>query len=143
MRTAAHVRSGHAWSIAGVASAVLVGTIVALAAPASAQSVARANIDFSFVAAGKELPAGDYEFRVSERQIMLQSRPGPGTSVVLPVITRLGRHDTDNGVELIFDKVDGRLCLSEVWVGTSDGYLVLSTPGDHEHRVLGGSKPHK
>jgi hypothetical protein len=142
MQTHAHVRSLHAWSIAGFATAVLLTSIVGLGTPASAQSLAQANIDFSFVAAGKEFPAGMYDLRVSSDKVVLEKHGGGGT-VMMPVITRLGRHDTDNGVELIFDKVDGRLCMSEVWVGTSDGYLVLNTPGDHEHRVLGGSKPHK
>ena len=142
MQTHAHVRSLHTWSIAGFATAVLITSIVALATPSSPQSLAQANIDFSFVAAGKEFPAGMYDLRVSSDKIVLQKHLG-GDQVMMPVITRLGRHDTDNGVELIFDKVDGRLCLSEVWVGTSDGYLVLNTPTDHEHRVLGGSKPHK
>lgn len=143
MRTQAHVPSLHTWSIAGFATAVLLTSIVAVVTPASAQSLAKANIDFSFVAAGKEFPAGMYDLRVSAQQVVLQQRAGKGAQVMMPVITRLGRHDTDNAVELIFDKVDGRLCLSEVWIGTSDGYLVLNTPGDHEHRVLGGSKPHK
>ncbi len=143
MRTPAHVRSLHTWSIAGFATAVLLASIVALVTPASAQSMARADIGFSFVAAGKEFPAGMYNLQVSGQQIMLQQRAGTMPPVMMPILTRLGRHDTDNDTELIFDKVDGRLCLSEVWIGTSDGYLVLNTPGDHEHRVLGGSKPHK
>jgi hypothetical protein len=142
MQTHAHVRSLHTWSIAGLATAVLLTSIVALGTPASAQSLAQAKIDFSFVAAGKEFSAGTYDLRVSADKVELREHLG-GAMVLMPVITRLGRHDTDNGVELIFDKVDGRLCLSEVWVGTSDGYLVLNTPGDHQHRVLGGSNPHK
>jgi hypothetical protein len=143
MQTPSLVRSLHTWSVAGFATAVLLAGIVALATPVSAQSVARADIGFSFVAAGKEFPAGTYEFEVTAPGIVLRPQGGKMAPVVMAVITRLGRHDTDTDTELIFDKVDGQLRLSEVWLGTSDGYLVLNTPVDHEHRVLGGSKPHK
>jgi hypothetical protein len=62
---------------------------------------------------------------------------------MMPVITRLGRHDNDTDPELIFDKVGGKFLLSELWLPDLDGFLVLNTPVDHEHRVLGGSRPHK
>jgi hypothetical protein len=108
-----------------------------------AQDSARVNIDFAFVAAGQEMPAGAYLVRTVSGRVELYLEGGKGTSVMMPVITRLGRHDTDTEAELIFDKVGGKLHLSEFWLGGADGYLVLNTPVDHEHRVLGGSRPRK
>jgi hypothetical protein len=104
---------------------------------------ARANIEFAFVAAGTEMPAGTYEFEVVSGQVVLRSQSGKLNPIMMPVITRLGRHDNDTDPELIFDKVGGKFLLSELWLPDLDGFLVLNTPVDHEHRVLGGSRPHK
>ena len=63
--------------------------------------------------------------------------------MTLPVITLLGRHDKDTDPEFVFDKIDGKLMLSEIWIPGQDGLLVLATKGPHEHAVLGGSNPKK
>jgi hypothetical protein len=34
----------------------------------------------------------------------------------LHVITTLGRHDKDPDPEFVFDRIDGKLLLSEVWI---------------------------
>jgi hypothetical protein len=103
-----------------------------------------AEIGFPFVAGGKEMPAGKYTFEVPRAMGPVTLRGGPGTSsVTLPVITLLGRHDKDTDPEFVFDKIDGKLVLSEVWIPGQDGLLVLATKGPHEHAVLGGSNPKK
>lgn len=79
----------------------------------------------------------------SRDKVVLRSTSGKAAPVTMMVITRLGRHDNDAEPELIFDKLAGRLSLSEFWFPDMDGYLVLNTPADHEHRVFGGSRPHK
>jgi hypothetical protein len=89
------------------------------------------------------MEAGTYEIEASREKILLRSTSGKTAQVMMPVITRLGRHDADQEPELVFDKVGGQLLLSEYWFPEMDGYLVLNTPTDHEHRVLGGSRPHK
>jgi hypothetical protein len=61
----------------------------------------------------------------------------------MSVITTLGRHDLDKDPEFVFDKVDGKLLLSEIWVPGKDGLLVLATKGPHGHAVVGGSNPRK
>jgi hypothetical protein len=130
-------------SLTGIAATALAFLLVGSAAPASAQSVAKVNIDFPFVAGTSQLAAGAYEFEVNNGKVTVRSTQPKGTSVVMLGITRLGRHDLDKETELIFDKVNNKFVLSEIWLGNEDGYLVTNTPGDHEHRVLGGSKPHK
>jgi hypothetical protein len=130
-------------SLKGIAAAAFAFVLVGLAATASAQSMGKATIDFPFVAGKTECPAGTYNFDASGGKVVLKQEGQKGATVVLLVITRLGRHDTDNATELVFDKVDGKRLLSEVWLGNGDGYLVASGAGDHEHTVVGGSKPRK
>jgi len=119
----------------------LVVAFVAGGAMAYAQS-ATAEIGFPFVAAGKDMPAGKYIVEASpSRQTVLLK--GPTDSVFLPAITMLGRHDLDADPEFVFDKLDGKLVLSEIWMPGKDGWLVLATKGPHEHAVVGGSNPRK
>jgi hypothetical protein len=123
---------------------LLAAAIVAVAAGAAVAqtNMAQVNIDFSFVAAGQTMPAGKYVIEIS---------PGPGGRVtmrgaktaVLLVVTRLGRHDNDKDPELVFDKVDGKFLLSEVWLAGEDGYLLTDTKAEHGHFVVGGSHPSK
>lgn len=133
------VRSLHA----AAALAALMLVLVALGAIAHAQSRATVTIDFPFVAAGTTLPAGAYQLEVTTESVVLRPQAGSQPAVTMLVLTRLGRHDKDPGPELVFDKVKDEFRLSEIWLPEADGYLVLNTPTNHEHRVLGGSAPHK
>jgi hypothetical protein len=121
----------------------LVVAFVVGGAMAYAQNIS-ADIGFPFVAGGKEMAAGKYTVEVTadrERVVVLK---GPdGLQVMMPVITTLGRHDRDPDAEFVFDKIDGKLLLSEIWMPSKDGLLVLATKGRHEHAVLGGSNPKK
>jgi hypothetical protein len=101
-----------------------------------------AAIGFPFVAGGKEMAAGKYSVEVTPAGPVMISGPG-GARVILPVITSLGRHDRDTDAEFVFDKVDGKTVLSEIWIPGRDGLLVLATKGPHEHAVVGGSNPRK
>ena len=105
------------------------------------QSVS-ADIGFPFVAGGKDMAAGKYAVEVTAIGQVSLTGPDRGR-VLMPVITMLGRHDLDADNEFVFDKIDGKLVLSEVWMSGKDGLLLLATKGPHEHAVLGGSKPRK
>jgi hypothetical protein len=143
MRTESRTRAVGRLLRVGFVVATLVVGVAGFGTTAYAQNqTARVNIDFGFVAAGKEMPAGVYDFQVVSGRVDVRSQNGQ-VSFMMPVLTRLGRHDTDKDPELIFDKVGDKLHLSEVWLPSQDGFLVLNTPVDHEHRVLGGSRPHK
>ena len=143
MRTELRTRAVRRLSHIGFVVAALVIGVAGFGTMTYAQSVTRVKIDFAFVAGGKEMPAGAYEFVVDSGRIVVRAQDGKGTPIMMAVITRLGRHDADTDPELIFDKIGGKLLLSEVWLPDADGYLLLNTPVDHEHRVLGGSRPHK
>jgi hypothetical protein len=124
-----------------VTLAVFVVAFVVGGAVAYAQSTS-ADIGFPFVAGGKEMAAGKYAVEATASgQVSLT---GPDRSrILMPVITLLGRHDKDTDSEFVFDKLDGKLVLSEVWISGRDGFLLLATKGPHEHAVLGGSNPKK
>ena len=125
-----------------VAVAALVAAFVLGGAIAQAQQVVTAEIGFAFTAGGKEMAAGKYTFEVTPAGPVVVRGPG-GTSGLMPVITTLGRHDMDKDPEFVFDKIDGKMFLSEIWVPGKDGLLVLATTGPHAHAVVGGSNPRK
>jgi hypothetical protein len=107
------------------------------------QTRGKATIAFPFVASSTQCPAGSYDFESDGTKVTLRSTDPKGTTVVMLVVTRLGRHDKDKGAEFVFDKVGDQMKLSEIWPSKQDGYLVLVSPEAHEHRVVGGSSPHE
>jgi hypothetical protein len=110
-------------------------------AMAYAQS-AVAEIPFAFVAGGKELPAGKYQV-ADASNFRLQFTGPTGEGFFLTAVTMLGRHDKDPDPEFVFDKVDGKAVLSEIWMPGKDGYLFVATNKPHTHAVVGGSNPRK
>jgi len=107
-----------------------------------AQTSIRTDIPFQFYAGEKVMPAGKYEIvKNAAGPIMLI---GPSNArVMMSVLTYLGRHDFDAEPELIFDKLNGQMHLSEVWLPGQDGYLLLGTKEQHDHEVLGPGKKKK
>jgi len=85
-----------------VVGALAVGFVLS-AAPAHAQHRAKVSIDFAFVAAGTAMEAGSYEIEAARDKVILRSSSGKTASVIMPIVTRLGRHDADKDPELIFD----------------------------------------
>jgi hypothetical protein len=123
-----------------VTATVLGLALVSLAHTAVAQTRGKATIDFPFLAGSTQCPAGTYDFETDEKKVTLRSTDPKGPTVVMLVVTRLGRHDKDKVPEFVFDKVGDQLKLSEVWPPEQDGYLTLITPEYHQHRVVNGSK---
>jgi hypothetical protein len=124
-----------------VAAAMIFQLGSGLAQAQSSQKVV-AQIAFPFVAGTKDMPAGKYVIEVSEAGPVMLVGPG-GVRAVLPVISSLGRHDQDPDSEFVFDKIDGKSVLSEIWLPKKDGLLLLASKAPHEHVVLGGSNPRK
>jgi hypothetical protein len=116
---------------------VAVLTLLAGNALVQAQSPATVSVDFKFVAGTMAMPAGKYVIdQTAGIEISIKEAGGGKAAVVLPVITILGRHDTDRFPELVFDIYPDGPHLSEVWFPRIDGFLVLATKEPHEHRVL-------
>ena len=53
------------------------------------------------------------------------------TRILLPIVTMLGRHDRDADPEFVFDKVGGKVLLSEVWDAWKGRRLLLVTRESH------------
>jgi hypothetical protein len=116
-------------------AAVLV--LLAGCAAAQAQQVATVDIGFTFMAAGAELPPGKYRLvQTDANSIAIRREESNTKAIEMPVITILARLDTHQFPELVFDKVNGVVSLSEIWFAGTDGYLVLATKGEHEHQLL-------
>jgi hypothetical protein len=104
-----------------------------------AEPLAKASIPFQFMAAGKVLPAGEYEFASDVRTGVVRIVSTPrGSAAIAPIITRLGAgmHTTPVDAHLVFDKVGDTYTLSEIWVPNLDGFLLHATKGKHEHKIV-------
>jgi type 1 fimbria pilin len=120
---------------------VVLAAIVAMSFGMAYAQRGTVKIDFPFMAGSKTLQPGTYTVTMPNEYAI--AFDGPGGKAVMVVLTMLGRHDRDTDLEVVFDKVDGKYLLSEVWFPEHDGYLLLSTKQAHSHAVVGGSNPHK
>jgi len=107
--------------------------VLALAAPASAQTAMRANIPFAFVAGNQSLPAGMYNFVLDANfsHCHIDSLSDGSTHPVhfVPGSTRRQNANADNGV-LQFQKYGNRYFLSGVWKpGNADGLAAIASRG--------------
>jgi hypothetical protein len=105
------------------------------------------KIPFKFEAGDKSYPPGDY--RVSQEKdgmITLHTEPG-GEEILLPIVEKLSQPGTPvEEAHLIFDMVGNfepsyteyvtEYLLSEVWLSPSEGFLILTTEGDHDHKII-------
>ncbi len=111
-----------------------------VAAFALAQSlVSKANIPFAFIAAGKTLPAGQYNFTYDAGTNAFRVvGSAKGAEALMPIETRLAgaMHTTPADSHIVFDKVGDKYFLSEVWIVGEDGYLLYMTKGRHEHAIV-------
>ncbi len=104
---------------------------------------ATADIPFSFIAEGKTLPAGPYEFMERDNPTAITVRNSKtGESLIVPVITLLGTQ-AEKETNIVFDIVGNDHYLSEVRIADTDGYLLRATPGKHTHALVKGSKSKK
>ena len=126
------------------ATAALLLLLVVGAGVSQAQSsrIVKAEIPFVFFAGTKEMPAGTYRLEKQFGGPVTISGPS-GASAVLAVMTYLGRHDSDAEPELVFDKLEGKMQLSEVWYPGEDGLLLHGTKERHDHAIVGGPKAKK
>jgi hypothetical protein len=121
--------------------AVLVGGLVlGLTASLAWAGSVSVSIPFSFLAADKEMPAGQYTITPSSGEDQLTLRSNSGGTTMIPVIERLA----DTGAKqpkIVFDKMDdGKSFLSEVHVPGSDGFLVGISKGREKHVVVTGKE---
>ena len=99
-----------------------------------------ADIPFSFMAGGKTLPAGQYQFAEGSlgKEMVIHGQ-NVKADVFAPVVTRLGERPGDQA-EVVFDKVDNTYYFSEVHVPGMDGYLFQGASGKHTHARVKASR---
>ena len=112
---------------------------------AGAQAQYDFKISSSFVANGKTLPAGNYVFSVNPAGdvVTLESKDTKGSSALLAVETRISERKPLAEPEVVFDKLNGQLLVSELLVPGEDGYLLLVTKAKHTHESMKGARAKK
>jgi hypothetical protein len=123
-------------TIAAVALALLAG-----GRSAYAQERYEFNIPFSFMANGKNLPAGDYFLYADDVQQVLtvESKTVKANIVALPIETRIAEIRPQAEAELVFDKLNDKSYVSELLAPGQDGYVLLVTKPKHTHHSLKGA----
>jgi hypothetical protein len=98
----------------------------------------KAKIDFSFSVEGKVLPPGQYDFKRNIQAEVFRVQGEGKNAALAKIITRVSGeiHTTLQDAHLVFDIVNGEYMLSEIWVPGEDGYVLLTTKGKHEHKVI-------
>lgn len=90
------------------------------------QSIA-VKIDFDFMAGGRTFHAGSYRVAHPTSDFaLIEIGPNGGKKNVLMAVARLARRKTGRAPDssLVFEKVAGKLVLSEVWLPDLDGFLM-------------------
>jgi hypothetical protein len=119
-------------------------TILGGAARAYAQHSASeimVKVGFEFVAGDRTYPAGTYRLTRNASgpgalKIAAASGDPQGTIQVMTRISEDVAPTREPRAALVFDKVNDKAYLSEVWMAGEDGYLVRGTPEEHQHLVV-------
>jgi hypothetical protein len=100
------------------------------------QTKAVVDIPFSFVAAGKTLPPGNYNFNPGKvpNEIVIRNNK-TSESLMVPVVTRLSPKPDAEPV-IVFDKVENDHYFAELYLPGLDGYAVQGYKGEHTHVQL-------
>ena len=123
-------------ALLSIVSAALL--VLGVSQVAGAQTQDDFNIPDGFVANGKTLAAGNYVVTVNPagEVLTLESKDSKGASALLTVETRISARKPVTEPEVVFDKLNGQLLLSELLVPGEDGYLLLVTKAKHTHESL-------
>lgn len=121
----------------GIAALLMVLT----ATSALGAELVKADVPFGFMVGSKALPAGGYEFQIDRANAsvaILSTAKGKVSSALAPIITTLAApaHSSVDHAHIVFDKLGSTYTLSEIWREGTEGLLVHSTKGPHEHHVL-------
>jgi hypothetical protein len=112
---------------------------------ASAQTQYDFKIANSFVANGKTFAPGTYTFSANPAGdvITVEPKDTKGSTALLTVETRISERKALTEPEVVFDKLNGQLLVSELLVPGEDGYLLLVTKAKHTHESVKGARTKK
>jgi len=109
------------------------------------------KIPFKFKAGGKTFPAGDYSVAPkTEGQLALRKEPG-GEEILIPFTERLALPETPvEELQIVFDVVGNfepsyteyitEYVLAEFWLPGEQGYLIHTTKGAHQNKLIKGER---
>lgn len=124
-------------------SVLLTVGLVAVLAQASAygqgtELKVTGKIPFPFTVGRTALPAGQYDFVRETGEPVIRVLAGRKEVAVVPILTRLAgsMHTTPQDSHLVFDVAGNVHTLSEIWIPEDDGYMLASTKGEHQHKVV-------
>jgi len=107
------------------------------------------KIPFKFKAGGKTFPAGEYSFASKgDGQVAIRKESG-GEEVLIPFKERLAQPETPLAEpQLVFDVVGNfepsyteyvtEYVLAELWLPGEEGYLIHTTKGAHQNKIVKG-----
>lgn len=109
------------------------------------------KIPFKFQAGGKKLPPGDYSIAIKEDGKIALRREPTGEEFQVPFVQRLPQPSPPlTEAQLIFDVVGNfepsyteyvtDYLLAEVWLPGRDGFLIHTTKGAHQNKIIKAQK---
>jgi|OpeIllAssembly_1097287.scaffolds.fasta_scaffold2637688_1 hypothetical protein len=98
----------------------------------------QAKIPFQFTAGNMVHPAGAYTvFYDKSKPKVLSLHPQSGPVIGVPVLTRLSpREQLKQEAQLVFDEVDGKYTLAELYLPGTDGFYLGSVLVEHKHVII-------
>ncbi|MFB3904191.1 MAG: hypothetical protein ACE15E_12115 [Acidobacteriota bacterium] len=116
-----------------LASFAVILTVMTVTAFGQLGQTILASIPFPFVVQRTQLPAGNYSFeRDQSNPAVLAIRSQDGATSMLVVTESAQAVKAPNQANLVFDKVDGKYFLSELWtVGTDLGRQIPEARAEH------------
>ncbi len=98
----------------------------------------QAKVPFPFMLGDKVHPAGAYTVsydKSNPKVVSLSTQNGPAISV--PVLTRLSpREHLKRDAQLVFDDVNGKYTLAELYFPGMDGFYLGSVLVEHKHVII-------
>ena len=98
----------------------------------------QAKVPFPFMLGDKVHPAGAYKVSYDEsnpKVVSLSAQSGPVISV--PVLTRLSpRENLKQEAQFVFDDVNGKYTLAELYLPGMDGFYLGSVLVEHKHVII-------
>jgi hypothetical protein len=105
----------------------LVLVLLAWAVPAHAQTRMVATVPFDFIVRGKTFPAGNYEVRVSDSAdgIAFIDNLKSNEATFAVTIPSAGTDPAGSQAALVFDRIENRYFLAQIWQSRSGGEALL------------------
>lgn len=128
----------HRALLAAAVLALLFGTF----AYGQAGNTLRVKVPFDFTVGKDVLPAGEYIVTESDSGVItVTSVTDRKKAVVVNVITRLAMVGTaKDDARVVFDKVNDKNVLSEIWLPDKDGFLIHAERQKHTHQTVKRSR---